>query len=79
MYIPHSDCHSPIVNPKKMKTFLHYLCVAAISRPQLVISLVLKTSPGTSDEVSHGDCRHVCDDEESRHEDLDEGDHFNNH
>ena len=32
-------------------------------------------SAGTSDEVGSGDCRHVCDDEESHQEDHDEGDH----
>ena len=36
---------------------------------------MFKTSVGTSDEVGFGDCRHVCDDEESRHEDRVEGDH----
>ena len=36
---------------------------------------MLKTNAGTSDEVSNFDCRHVCDDEESHHEDLDESDH----
>ena len=50
------------------------ICVAATTRPELVFSLVSKTSAGTSGEVGCGDCRHVCDDEESHREDLDEGD-----
>ena len=41
------------------------------------VSLRFKTSVGTSDEVSYGECRHVCDVEESSHEDLDEVDHVN--
>ena len=55
---------------------LHCLiCVAATGRPELVFFLVLKTRAGTSDMVGYCDCRHVCDDEESHNEDLDEGDH----
>ena len=52
-----------------------YAFVAATGRPELVFFFVFKTSAGTSDEVDYGDCRHVCDDEESHHEDLEEGDH----
>ena len=51
------------------------ICVAATGRTELVFFFVFKTSAGTSDEVDYGDCRHVCDDEESHHEDLEEGDH----
>ena len=51
------------------------ICVAATSRPELVFFLAFKTSEGTSKKVSCCDCRCVRDDEESNHEDLDEGDH----
>ena len=50
-------------------------CVAAMSRPELVFFLVFKTSAGTSHVVGSPDCRHVRDNEESRHEDHDAGDH----
>ena len=67
-----SDCKFE----EKSKTHLHYLIgVAAKSSPGLVFFLVFKTSAGTSDVVGYCDCRHVCDDEESHPEDLDEGDH----
>ena len=51
-----SDCHSPIVNSKKIsdKTTLHYLiCVAATNRPELEFIFASKTSVGTSDVVGY--------------------------
>ena len=45
------------------------MCVAGTSRRELVF-LMLKTGAGTSDVVGNCDSRHVCDDEESHHEDL---------
>ena len=73
MYLcpPCSDCHSPIVSPKRN---LHYLiCITAAVRPELVFHL--KTSAGTSDVVVYCDCRHGSDDEESHHDELVEDDH----
>ena len=46
------------------------ICVAAASRPGPLFFLMFKTSAGTSDVEGYCDCRHVCDDEESHHEDL---------
>ena len=72
-----SDCHSPTVKSKndQRKTNLHYLTsLAARGCPVLVFFLVFKTNAGTSD-AGYCDCRHVCDDEETHHEDHDECDH----
>ena len=73
MYTSRSDCHSPIVNSKKIKKRRCLTCAAATRRPELAFLLVFKTS--ALDVVGYCDCRHVCDDEESHHEDLDESDH----
>ena len=60
----------------KTTNILHDLiCVAGTGRHELVFFLAFKTSAGTSFVVGYCDCRHVCDDQESHHEDLDEGDH----
>ena len=66
-----SDCQFEDQKP----ILRHLICVAATSRPELVVFLVFKTSTWTSDEGRHSDCRHGFDDEESHHLDLDEGDH----
>ena len=66
-----SDCQ---VEEDQRRHLSYLICVAATSRPELVFFLVFKTSAGASAVVVCG-CRHVCDDEESQHEDLDEGDH----
>ena len=72
MYTSRLDC----CQFKDQEIFLRCLiCVAATGRNELVFILMLNTSAGTSDEVGLSDCRHVCDDEESHHEGLDEGDH----
>ena len=42
----------------------------------LCSSLCSRRVVGTSDVVRHSDCRHVCDNEESLHEYLDENQHF---
>ena len=77
---PRPDCHFPIVKSKRIKKkILHYLICVATSRPELVFFLVFKTSVGTSGVACYYDCRHVGDDEESHHEDLDEGDHLHGH
>ena len=62
---------------RRSKTIPHNLiCVAATSRPELVLFLEFKTRAGTPDVVGHCDCRHVCDNEESHHEeDLDKSGH----
>ena len=78
MYTARSDCHSPnVISKIDHKKLLHYLnCVAATTgRPELVFFLVFKTSAGTSDVVGYCDCRHVCDDGESHHEELVQSDH----
>ena len=68
-----SDCQFE----ENQKQFLHFLiCVAETSNPDVVFFLVFKTCAGTSDVVGYCDCRHVRDDEESQHEDLDDSDHF---
>ena len=70
--LPFSDCQFE----RDQKTILRYLiCVAASSRPELVFFLVFKKLVGRSDVVCYCDCCHVCDDEESPHEDHDESDH----
>ena len=46
----------------------------ATGRPELVFCFVFKTNAGIFDVVHYCDCRHVYDDGESHHEDLDEGD-----
>ena len=55
---------------------MHCLSRFATSRDELVFfRLCSRRAAETSDVVGYSDCRHVCDDEESHHEDLDEGDH----
>ena len=51
------------------------ICLAATNHPELVFFLVFKPGAGTSDVIGSCDCRHVCDDEETHREGLDEGDH----
>ena len=61
---------------RRSQNIPHYLIyVAARGRPGLVFFLVFKTSAGASDAAGLCDCRHVCDVEESHHEDHAEGDH----
>ena len=49
-----SDCQL-----EEQKILRSMICVAATSRPELVLFLVFKTSAGTSVEVGYGDCRPV--------------------
>ena len=67
-----SECHSPIVNSKKIK---RHSTLSDVCLPELLFFRVFNMSVGTLHEVNHCDCRHVCDDEESNHEDFDENDH----
>ena len=70
--LSHSDCR---FEEDQNKCQRYLTCVATTGRSELVFFLVFKTSAGTSDEVGCGDCHHVCDDEESHHEGLDESFH----
>ena len=54
---------------------IHYLSRFATGRDELVFfRLCSRRAAETSDVAGYSDCRHVCDDE-SHHENLDEGDH----
>ena len=55
----------------KKQTNLLYLSRFATGRPELVFfRLCSRRVAETSDMVCYADCPHVCDDEESHHEDL---------
>ena len=68
-----SDCYFVMVNSKKDEknnSTLSDLCRSNQSPWACVLPCVQD-----EDVVGYCDCRHVCDDEEYHHEDLDEGDH----